>query len=92
MTPFSSIFYRKILSLFSYHGYFRMQRIEDSLLNSWHTLLRSYSYYKANLVSAVDVVKYWQGVFEANNIPEAQTSSEYIASHVLGAKTVKCNG
>uniref|UniRef100_A0A8C6VQW1 peptide chain release factor N(5)-glutamine methyltransferase n=1 Tax=Naja naja TaxID=35670 RepID=A0A8C6VQW1_NAJNA len=26
-------------------------------------------------------------VFEANNIPEAQTSSEYIVSHVLGAKT-----
>ncbi|XP_026528999.1 hemK methyltransferase family member 1 [Notechis scutatus] len=87
MTPFSSVFYRKVLCLFSYHGYFRMNRIEDTLLNPWHRLLRNSSYYKNNLVSAVDVVKYWQGVFEANNIPEAQTSSEYIVSHVLGSKT-----
>uniref|UniRef100_A0A2D4NZZ1 peptide chain release factor N(5)-glutamine methyltransferase n=1 Tax=Micrurus surinamensis TaxID=129470 RepID=A0A2D4NZZ1_MICSU len=87
MASFSSVFYRKILCLFSYHGYFRMNRIEDTLLNSWHRLLRNYSYYKVNLVSAVDVIKYWQGVFEANNIPEAQTSSEYIVSHVLGSKT-----
>ncbi|XP_032065030.1 MTRF1L release factor glutamine methyltransferase [Thamnophis elegans] len=87
MTPFNSVFYRKILCLSSYHGYFRMHRIEDTLLNLWHRLLRSYSYYKANLVSAVDVVKYWQSVFEENNIPEALTSSEYIVSHVLGAKT-----
>uniref|UniRef100_A0A8C6VTG8 Uncharacterized protein n=1 Tax=Naja naja TaxID=35670 RepID=A0A8C6VTG8_NAJNA len=69
-----------------------MNRIEDTLLNPRHKLLRNYSYDKANLVSAIDAVKYWQGVFEANNIPEAQTSSEYIVSHVLGAKTVKCNG
>ncbi|KAG8128326.1 putative HemK methyltransferase family member 1-like protein, partial [Naja naja] len=54
MTPFSSVFYRKILCLFSYHGYFRMNRIEDTLLNPWHKLLRNYSYYKANLVSAID--------------------------------------
>uniref|UniRef100_A0A8C5WNQ1 Release factor glutamine methyltransferase N-terminal domain-containing protein n=1 Tax=Laticauda laticaudata TaxID=8630 RepID=A0A8C5WNQ1_LATLA len=87
MTPFSSVFYRKVLRLFSYHGYSRMNRIEDTLLNPWHRLLRNSSYNKANLVSAVDVVKYWQGVFEANNIPEAQTSSEYIVSHVLGSKT-----
>uniref|UniRef100_A0A8C5RGU8 Release factor glutamine methyltransferase N-terminal domain-containing protein n=1 Tax=Laticauda laticaudata TaxID=8630 RepID=A0A8C5RGU8_LATLA len=81
------VFYRKVLRLFSYHGYSRMNRIEDTLLNPWHRLLRNSSYNKANLVSAVDVVKYWQGVFEANNIPEAQTSSEYIVSHVLGSKT-----
>ncbi|ETE70373.1 HemK methyltransferase family member 1, partial [Ophiophagus hannah] len=75
---------RRRLAVFPFY---RMNRIEDTLLNPWHKLLRNYSYYKANLVSAVDAVKYWQGVFEANNIPEAQTSSEYIVSHVLGAKT-----
>ncbi|KAM3847161.1 MTRF1L release factor glutamine methyltransferase isoform 1-T1 [Vipera latastei] len=87
MTTFGSVYYRKILHLFSYRGYFRMNQIKDTLLNPWHRRLRNYSYYKPNLVSAVDVVKYWQAVFEMNNIPEAQTSSEYIVSYVLGAKT-----
>ncbi|NXG39707.1 HEMK1 methyltransferase, partial [Dromaius novaehollandiae] len=41
------------------------------------------------LVTAVDVVKYWQKVFETNGIPEAQESSEYIVSFVLGAKTLQ---
>ncbi|KFV84340.1 HemK methyltransferase family member 1, partial [Struthio camelus australis] len=39
------------------------------------------------LVTASDVVKYWQKVFETNGIPEAQESSEYIVSFILGAKT-----
>ncbi|KGL84136.1 HemK methyltransferase family member 1, partial [Tinamus guttatus] len=39
------------------------------------------------LVTAAEVVKYWQKVFEANGIPEARESSEYIVSFVLGAKT-----
>uniref|UniRef100_A0A674K398 peptide chain release factor N(5)-glutamine methyltransferase n=1 Tax=Terrapene triunguis TaxID=2587831 RepID=A0A674K398_9SAUR len=38
-------------------------------------------------VSAIELVSYWRGVFEANGIPEAQESSEYIVSYVLGAKT-----
>ncbi|NXF93321.1 HEMK1 methyltransferase, partial [Eubucco bourcierii] len=38
-------------------------------------------------VTASDVVKYWQKVFETNGVPEAQESSEYIVSFVLGAKT-----
>lgn len=40
-------------------------------------------------VTAAELVSYWRGVFEANKIPEAQESSEYIVSYVLGAKTVK---
>ncbi|NXI67566.1 HEMK1 methyltransferase, partial [Anseranas semipalmata] len=39
------------------------------------------------LVTATDEVSYWQKVFEMNGIPEAQESSEYIVSFVLGAKT-----
>ncbi|XP_025910865.1 hemK methyltransferase family member 1 [Apteryx rowi] len=42
---------------------------------------------RSGLVTATDVVKYWQKVFETNGIPEAQESSEYIVSFVLGAKT-----
>lgn len=44
---------------------------------------------RPELVNATDVVNYWQKVFETNGIPEAQESSEYIVSFVLGAKTVK---
>ncbi|NWW48618.1 HEMK1 methyltransferase, partial [Pedionomus torquatus] len=39
------------------------------------------------LVTATEVVNYWQKVFEINGIPEARESSEYIVSFVLGAKT-----
>ncbi|NXU59186.1 HEMK1 methyltransferase, partial [Turnix velox] len=39
------------------------------------------------LVTVIDVVNYWQKVFETNGIPEARESSEYIVSFVLGAKT-----
>ncbi|NXY85177.1 HEMK1 methyltransferase, partial [Alcedo cyanopectus] len=39
------------------------------------------------LMTATDVVNYWQKVFESNGIPEARESSEYIVSFVLGAKT-----
>ncbi|XP_059712238.1 MTRF1L release factor glutamine methyltransferase isoform X3 [Haemorhous mexicanus] len=39
------------------------------------------------LVTATDMVNYWQKVFETNGIPEAQESSQYIVSFVLGAKT-----
>uniref|UniRef100_A0A8D0L1N5 HemK methyltransferase 1, mitochondrial release factors N(5)-glutamine n=1 Tax=Sphenodon punctatus TaxID=8508 RepID=A0A8D0L1N5_SPHPU len=47
---------------------------------------------KAEQVTTTELVSYWRDVFEANGIPEAQESSEYIVSHVLGAKTVKCCG
>ncbi|NXJ64713.1 HEMK1 methyltransferase, partial [Rostratula benghalensis] len=39
------------------------------------------------LMTAIDLVNYWQKVFETNGIPEARESSEYIVSFVLGAKT-----
>ncbi|NXN22635.1 HEMK1 methyltransferase, partial [Nycticryphes semicollaris] len=39
------------------------------------------------LMTAIDVVNYWQKVFETNRIPEARESSEFIVSFVLGAKT-----
>lgn len=42
---------------------------------------------RPGLVTAIDVVGYWQKVFETNGIPEARESSEYIVSFVLGAKT-----
>ncbi|NWV64828.1 HEMK1 methyltransferase, partial [Malurus elegans] len=39
------------------------------------------------LVTATDMVNYWQKVFETNGIPEARESSQYIVSFALGAKT-----
>ncbi|XP_049682911.1 MTRF1L release factor glutamine methyltransferase [Accipiter gentilis] len=42
---------------------------------------------RPGLVTATDVVNYWQKVFETNGIPEARESSECIVSFVLGAKT-----
>ncbi|XP_014808987.1 PREDICTED: hemK methyltransferase family member 1 isoform X2 [Calidris pugnax] len=42
---------------------------------------------RPGLVTATDMVNYWQKVFETNGIPEARESSEYIVSFVLGAKT-----
>lgn len=79
-----SALYGKLLFLPPHHG------LLGSLLNSCHRLLRQYSCSKRELVTATDLVNYWKDVFEANEIPEAQASSEYIVSHVLGAKTVKC--
>lgn len=54
----------------------------------WSSLRQSCSA-RPELVTATDVVNYWQKVFETNGIPEARESSEYIVSFVLGAKTVK---
>ncbi|XP_068013935.1 MTRF1L release factor glutamine methyltransferase isoform X4 [Melanerpes formicivorus] len=52
----------------------------------WSPLRQSCSE-RPGFVTATDVVKYWQKVFETNGVPEAQESSEYIVSFVLGAKT-----
>nr|XP_056718221.1 MTRF1L release factor glutamine methyltransferase [Euleptes europaea] len=76
-----SSLYRKILHLLPHHG------LLGSRLNPCHHLLRQYSCSKTDLVTAAELVSHWQDVFEANEIPEAQASSEYIVSHVLGAKT-----
>ncbi|XP_077182054.1 MTRF1L release factor glutamine methyltransferase isoform X2 [Paroedura picta] len=75
-----SALYGKLFWLLPHH------RLPGSLLSP-HRLLRQYSCSKTELVTAVDLVSYWKDVFEANGIPEAQASSEYIVSHILGAKT-----
>lgn len=61
-------------------------RWNQILTPKWSFLRQSCS---ANhgVVTATDVVNYWQKVFETNGIPEARESSEYIVSFVLGAKT-----
>lgn len=41
--------------------------------------------------SATELVSRWAAVFEKRGVPEPRESSEYIAAHVLGAKTVKCS-
>ncbi|KAH0630009.1 hypothetical protein JD844_012559 [Phrynosoma platyrhinos] len=87
MKVFNSSLYRKLLHFFSNCGHFGMISTRSSALNPCHRLLRQYSCYKAGLVTATDLVSYWQNVFETNAIPEARASSEYIVSHVLGAKT-----
>ncbi|XP_028574528.2 MTRF1L release factor glutamine methyltransferase isoform X2 [Podarcis muralis] len=84
MKVLTSSLYRKLLSLFPHFG---KSPAKGSNLNPCHRLLRKYFCYKAGVVTAADLVNYWQGVFEVNEIPEAQASSEYIVSHVLGAKT-----
>ncbi|XP_061473854.1 MTRF1L release factor glutamine methyltransferase isoform X2 [Rhineura floridana] len=78
---------RKLLSWFPHCGHLGMNPAKGFILNSCRRLLKQYSSYKAGLVTAADLVSYWQDVFEVNEIPEAQASSEYIVSHVLGAKT-----
>ncbi|KAJ7316699.1 hypothetical protein JRQ81_002861 [Phrynocephalus forsythii] len=78
----ASLLYRK-LSLFLRHGHLGM----GCAVNPCHRLLRQFSLYKSGVVTAADLVNYWEDVFEANEIPEPQASSEYIVSHVLGAKT-----
>lgn len=58
-------------------------------LSSNQSSLRQSCSVRPGLLTAPDVVSYWQKVFEKNGIPEARESSEYIVSFVLGAKTVK---
>nr|XP_020644445.1 hemK methyltransferase family member 1 [Pogona vitticeps]XP_020644455.1 hemK methyltransferase family member 1 [Pogona vitticeps]XP_020644462.1 hemK methyltransferase family member 1 [Pogona vitticeps] len=87
MNFLASPLYRKLCSLFLHHGHLGMGSARSSVQNPCHRRLRQLSYYKAGLVTAADLVNYWQDVFEANKIPEPQESSEYIVSHVLGAKT-----
>ncbi|XP_063148021.1 MTRF1L release factor glutamine methyltransferase isoform X1 [Candoia aspera] len=80
MKGFSNVFYRKIFCLFSHHGFFGMNQIEDALLNPCHRLLRNYSYCKSSLVSADDVVKYWQ-------VPESECQQHICSPFGKAAKT-----
>ncbi|XP_069500163.1 MTRF1L release factor glutamine methyltransferase isoform X2 [Ambystoma mexicanum] len=54
----------------------------------WHSIIpQRCSSDESSMGTPLDLVQHWQRVFEANGIPEAQESSEYIVSFVLGAKT-----
>lgn len=77
------------MGLLPHWGPVRVNPIKSAALNSHQFLLRQNFSGKPGPVTATDLVNYWQEVFEANRIPEAQESSEYIVSYVLGAKTVK---
>lgn len=92
MTVLISPLYRKLLYLFHRHAPFGMLPVRDSIPDPCHRLQRHCSSYKSGLVTASELVNYWTDVFERNEIPEAEASSQYIVSHVLGAKTVKCCG
>ncbi|XP_061314268.1 MTRF1L release factor glutamine methyltransferase isoform X1 [Pezoporus flaviventris] len=59
----------------------------SQILSPKQSSLRQSCSTRPGVVTATDVVNYWQKVFETNGIPEAQESSEYIVSFVLGAKT-----
>uniref|UniRef100_A0A8C5UF68 peptide chain release factor N(5)-glutamine methyltransferase n=1 Tax=Malurus cyaneus samueli TaxID=2593467 RepID=A0A8C5UF68_9PASS len=60
---------------------------KGAVLSSKHLSLRQNCCARPELVTATDMVNYWQKVFETNGIPEARESSQYIVSFVLGAKT-----
>uniref|UniRef100_A0A8C3VE70 peptide chain release factor N(5)-glutamine methyltransferase n=1 Tax=Catharus ustulatus TaxID=91951 RepID=A0A8C3VE70_CATUS len=60
---------------------------KGAVLSPKHLFLRQSCSAGPGLVTATDMVNYWQKVFETNGIPEAQESSQYIVSFVLGAKT-----
>ncbi|XP_016847067.1 MTRF1L release factor glutamine methyltransferase isoform X3 [Anolis carolinensis] len=87
MTVFYSSLWRKLWCLSPYCGHLGVIFARGCVLHPCHRLLRQYSHSKAGLVTAAELVSYWQDVFEANEIPEARASSEYIVSYVLGAKT-----
>ncbi|KAM6247918.1 MTRF1L release factor glutamine methyltransferase isoform 3-T3 [Spheniscus humboldti] len=64
-----------------------LSQSECPILSPKQSSLRQSCSARPRLVTATDVVKYWQNVFETNGIPEARESSEYILAFVLGAKT-----
>ncbi|XP_057223997.1 MTRF1L release factor glutamine methyltransferase isoform X2 [Malurus melanocephalus] len=65
----------------------RLSPSKDAVLSSKHLSLRQNCCARPELVTATDMVNYWQKMFETNGIPEARESSQYIVSFVLGAKT-----
>ncbi|KAJ6667732.1 hypothetical protein lerEdw1_016053 [Lerista edwardsae] len=87
MMVLTSPLHRKFLYLFPRHALFGMHPARDSIPNPCQKLLRHCLSYKLGLVTASELVNYWTDVFERNEIPEAEASSQYIVSHVLGAKT-----
>lgn len=80
---------RKLLSLPAQCVPGRGTPSKGAVLSPKQLFLRQSCRAGPGLVTATDMVNYWQKVFETNGIPEAQESSQYIVSFVLGAKTVK---
>uniref|UniRef100_A0A8D0BP99 peptide chain release factor N(5)-glutamine methyltransferase n=1 Tax=Salvator merianae TaxID=96440 RepID=A0A8D0BP99_SALMN len=87
MRVLSSFLYKKLLCLSPRPGLLGMNPAKGFTVSACIRLWRQHSHSKSSVVTAADLVNYWQDVFEKNEIPEPQTSSEYIISHVLGAKT-----
>lgn len=80
---------RKLLSLPPQHVPGRLTPSKGAVLSPKQLSLRQSCSARPGLVTATEMVSYWQEVFETNGIPEARESSQYIVSFVLGAKTVK---
>uniref|UniRef100_A0A8D0G5P3 HemK methyltransferase 1, mitochondrial release factors N(5)-glutamine n=1 Tax=Sphenodon punctatus TaxID=8508 RepID=A0A8D0G5P3_SPHPU len=78
---------RVLLRLLPHCGPVGVSPAKGSILKPCKQMLRQNFSDKAEQVTTTELVSYWRDVFEANGIPEAQESSEYIVSHVLGAKT-----
>ncbi|XP_027496596.1 hemK methyltransferase family member 1 [Corapipo altera] len=78
---------RRLLSLSPQHVPGRLSPSEAGVLSPNQLSLRQSCSAGPGLLTATDMVNYWQKVFEINGIPEARESSQYIVSFVLGAKT-----
>ncbi|XP_064523951.1 MTRF1L release factor glutamine methyltransferase isoform X3 [Pseudopipra pipra] len=78
---------RRLLSLSPQHVPGRWSPSEAGVLSPNQLSLRQSCSAGPGLLTATDMVNYWQKVFEINGIPEARESSQYIVSFVLGAKT-----
>ncbi|XP_050168936.1 MTRF1L release factor glutamine methyltransferase isoform X2 [Myiozetetes cayanensis] len=78
---------RRLLSLSPQHVPGRLSPGEGGVLSPNQLSLRQSCSAGPGLLTATDMVNYWQKVFETNGIPEARESSQYIVSFVLGAKT-----
>ncbi|XP_077040792.1 MTRF1L release factor glutamine methyltransferase isoform X2 [Agelaius phoeniceus] len=78
---------RKLLSLPAQCVPGRGTPSKGAVLSAKQLFLRQSCSAGPGLMTPTDMVNYWQKVFETNGIPEAQESSQYIVSFVLGAKT-----
>ncbi|XP_021384881.2 MTRF1L release factor glutamine methyltransferase [Lonchura striata] len=87
MRCFTHPLLRKLLSLPPHCVPGRGTPSKGAVLSPKQLFLRQSCSAGPGFMTATDMVHYWQKVFETNGIPEAQESSQYIVSFVLGAKT-----
>lgn len=87
MTRLSHPLLRKLLSFPPQHVPGQLTPSKGAVLSPKQLSLRQRCSARPGLMTATDMVNYWQKVFETNGIPEARESSQYIVSFVLGAKT-----